>query len=402
MKKSMQWVSALWLVGALALPCFAQAQAIPQESSSGGFGLSIDLGSIVRLIASQKDNKSYERGQVQVLWTDVAQAKAGVAAIENEQQLKPVQVENLSNLGVTIALYQLSSYADAVRLRDELRQVHPDWTVDLNGIQEPLGARLYAFEQMQFSQVNANASALKKIRMGVIDGPFNDDAPLKVSHVSQHIVLPNEDQAASPQHGNAIASLIAGAPLSNGFVGAAPNVNLSWAIATRQINGRESTNSFLMSKALDWLLGQRVGLINISMGGAGDSVLAAVFRQVERQSVVVLAAAGNGGASAAPVYPAAFESVLAVTAVDSAQKNYRQANRGDYIDVSASGVDVWTPTSGYVSGTSYASALAAGALARLGGAGSKSSAVAKLCRNAIDLGEAGKDEVYGCGLLQLK
>ncbi|MGL4766760.1 MAG: S8 family serine peptidase [Formosimonas sp.] len=384
------------------MPPLASAQAIEQEASTGGFRLSIDLGSIIRLLAHPKEDPLYERGQIQILWTDAAQAKAGIRALEIEQQLNPIQVENLNHLGLIIALYQLPNHSDALSMRDQLRNAHPNWIVDLNGLQEPQGARLYALEQMHMSQANLNAPLLKKMRIGVIDGPFNSNAQLHVNALNQHSVLLNEEQPASPQHGNAIASLLAGAAQSNGFIGAAPHINLSWAIATRQINGRESTNSFLMSKALNWLVGQQVKIINISMGGTGDLILSTVLQYVERQSIVVLAAAGNGGASAAPVYPAAYTSVLAVTAVDSAQNIYRQANHGSYIDVAASGVDVWTPTSGYVSGTSYASVLATGALARLGGAHSKSDALTKLCRHALDLGSSGPDKIFGCGLIQLK
>lgn len=388
---------------------WVSAQVDQKPAASSG-GLSVDVGSIFNLIARNvrspvrppMTDEMHEMGQVQVLWDAPEQAAAGEKDILQSHQMAPIAVEHLSNLGVTIALYQLPNHMEAMRVRDELQAAHPDWVVDLNAIQTPQGPRLYALTQMGVSANAPTSSGLKKIRLGVIDGPFNGDAHLQTSSLVQHSVLPNEDQEASANHGNAVAALIAGAPLGNGFVGAAPNVNVVWAVATRQINGRDSTNSFLMSKALDWLIGQRVQIINISMGGAGDAVLATVFRTVGKKPVVVLAAAGNGGASASPAYPAAYPAVLAVTAVDVAEHIYSQANQGDYIAVAAAGVDVWTPTSGYVSGTSFASALAAGALARLGAPTSKASALNRLCRTAKDLGEAGNDAVFGCGLLQLK
>ena len=54
---------------------------------------------------------------------------------------------------------------------------------------------------------------------------------------------------------------------------------------------------------------------------------------------MIVAAAGNGGPTAPPAYPAALRPVVAVTAVDSKDHIYRYANQGRYIMVAAPGVD---------------------------------------------------------------
>src|SRR3546814_9491455 len=81
----------------------------------------------------------------------------------------------------------------------------------------------------------------------------------------------------------------------------------------------------------------------------------------------LVAAAGNEGPHAAPVFPAGYPSVLAVTAVDASLQPYRHANRGDYIDLAAPGVDVWSARRGqggrYNSGTSFAAPFVAAAAA---------------------------------------
>src|SRR3546814_20736826 len=61
--------------------------------------------------------------------------------------------------------------------------------------------------------------------------------------------------------------------------------------------------------------------------------------------MLLVAAAGNEGPHAAPVFPAGYPSVLAVTAVDASLQPYRHANRGDYIDLAAPGVDFWSARS---------------------------------------------------------
>lgn len=121
--------------------------------------------------------------------------------------------------------------------------------------------------------------------------------------------------------------------------------------------------------------------------------------------VAVVAAAGNGGPAAPAMFPAAYPGVIAVTATDSANQVYAQANRGTYLMLTAPGVDVWVPLSAggrYVSGTSFAAALVSGGIAVKLARNVRSSVVAaEMCRHASDLGDPGRDPVFGCGLLQL-
>src|SRR4029450_5378859 len=70
---------------------------------------------------------------------------------------------------------------------------------------------------------------------------------------------------------------------------------------------------------------------------------------------------------AAPAYPAAYPGVIAVTAIDVADRPYTLANRGNYISVAAPGGDVLAPSGNHahqiVSGTSYAAAHVSGIVA---------------------------------------
>lgn len=119
------------------------------------------------------------------------------------------------------------------------------------------------------------------------------------------------------------------------------------------------------------------------------------------------AAAGNQGPGAPPAYPGAYHEVIAVTAVDRNLRPYLLANRGDYVDLAAPGVEIWTPDprggGRYRHGTSLATAFATAVmverLARDGGAAPADLARA-LGRDAKDLGAPGKDPVFGWGLIQ--
>ena len=118
-----------------------------------------------------------------------------------------------------------------------------------------------------------------------------------------------------------------------------------------------------------------------------------------------MAAAGNEGPAAPAMYPAAYKKVVAVTATDVKQQIYRWANQGDYIDFAALGVNVLSAKAGggegHESGTSVASPVVAAAVAcvyeQFGGQAEV--ILAYLAQQAVDLGQKGKDPVFGNGLI---
>ena len=82
---------------------------------------------------------------------------------------------------------------------------------------------------------------------------------------------------------------------------------------------------------------------------------------------MLIAAAGNAGPQSPPLYPAADENVIAVTAVDENDKLLPQANQGPHIALSAPGVNVLetAPNASYefTTGTSVATAHVSGVAA---------------------------------------
>jgi subtilisin family serine protease len=110
------------------------------------------------------------------------------------------------------------------------------------------------------------------------------------------------------------------------------------------------------------------------------------------------------------VFPAGYEDVIAVSAIDQHQQPYRWSNQGTYIDYSALGVNVLTAQSqrrtGRESGTSMAapvvSAALACTLARIKSAATvtRSEVLSALAEKAIDLGPPGKDPIFGLGAIQ--
>ncbi len=152
------------------------------------------------------------------------------------------------------------------------------------------------------------------------------------------------------------------------------------------------------------MISSGVDVINISLAGPPNRLLEAALQRASESDVTILAAAGNGGPVAAPMYPAAYKTVVAVTAVDAKGQVFRLANRGDYLDIAAPGVGVRHAKSGggfaSSSGTSFAVPFAATAVARLRQLQPGDNALELLCRTAEDLGPPGRDSIYGFGLLR--
>jgi len=241
------------------------------------------------------------------------------------------------------------------------------------------------------------------LRIGMIDSAVDVKHPaFNGAHIHTQSFAPEGAELPS-YHGTAIASIIAAN--SADYRGIAPNAEVYAAAVFEEDPERgEIASTVSLVRALDWLMTSGVDVVNISLAGPPNRLLEAALKRASQQNVLILAAAGNGGPAAAPMYPAAYDSVVAVTAVDSRGQVFRLANRGKYLDLAAPGVGMRHARAGggYAasSGTSFAVPFAATAAARLRQVDPAENAVDVLRRSAEDLGAPGWDDIYGYGLLR--
>jgi len=248
-------------------------------------------------------------------------------------------------------------------------------------------------------------SCTKDVRIGVIDTSFDVRHPAFRSLKSvQGEFLGGERPSPYDWHGTAVLSLLAGNPQS-GTPGLVPDATFLLASAFRSdVNGNASTDTVRLLSALDWLDQLDVHIVNMSFSGPQDGAVGAAIERMSKKGVVFIAAAGNMGPTAAPSYPAAYPHVIAVTAVNRDGMNYKSANRGSYIDVSAPGVDVLTALpdakQGYRTGTSFAVPFVTAILAANIGGVRSAETEQDLLRHVStrDLGPPGPDPIYGAGL----
>lgn len=215
-----------------------------------------------------------------------------------------------------------------------------------------------------------------------------------------------ENSNARPTaHGTAIASVLVGNERSH--KGLLPDARLVAASVFYQgESGATGATTSALIAALDWMSAEGVQVVSMSLAGPPNQVLGAMIDTLSKRGMIVVAAVGNDGPSARPLFPAAFEPVVAVTAVDKQKRIYRWANQGPQVDFAAWGVS--TPVArvkggyGEESGTSFAAPVVAAAIAEqlARGAGTTSAAVQALIARVEDLGGPGRDNTYGYGLVK--
>ncbi len=121
-------------------------------------------------------------------------------------------------------------------------------------------------------------------------------------------------------------------------------------------------NSFAIIQSIYYAINAGVDVINMSFGmNEYNQSLAIACSTAIANDIVIVAAAGNDG-TMAPMYPAALEDVIAVSAVDSMDYITSFSNFGSYIDICAPGDRVYSSLAGEYrwgtwSGTSFSTAM---------------------------------------------
>lgn len=245
------------------------------------------------------------------------------------------------------------------------------------------------------------------VPVGIIDTGIN--ATHEIVETAQLEVITLADEKSTPSkaiHGTAVASILVGGADTRvpGLISAAQIVAID---AFSRDGGDERADVVSLLRGLDVLAEKGVRVINLSLVGPENRLLADVVeRLISIDQIVVVAAAGNGGRKSTPAYPAALDNVIAVTAVDANARIYRQAQRGAYVDLAAPGVNMLVATSvrgaRLKSGTSFATPFVTAAVAVMlsqnEGMG-VDQVIAQLQNSATDLGAEGADEIFGHGLI---
>jgi subtilisin family serine protease len=205
----------------------------------------------------------------------------------------------------------------------------------------------------------------KNVTVALIDSLVDKTHPALAGGIADAFVSVDMPAEKPDSHGTAMAGAIAARGL---LTGAAPAATLlAVEVFSRDEFGKTNGVTFHLLKGVDWAHGKGARIQNLSFAGPADPLFSRLMKAALAEGSIFVAAAGNAGAKSPPLYPAADESAIGITALDAKRAVYQKANRGKYILVAAPGVDVLALApegqTTLSTGTSIATASVSGLLA---------------------------------------
>jgi subtilisin len=214
-----------------------------------------------------------------------------------------------------------------------------------------------------------------------------------------------DDIGSCGGHGTHVGGTIAARMNDIGVVGVAPEVSLYGIKVFEDLGGSCLAYQSKQIAGLNWAVNNGIRVVSISIGGSTyNSSYESAIASASAKGVYVVASAGNNGTSTL-TYPGAYSDALSVGALNSANTRSSYSNYGSKLYISAPGDGILStlPGGNYgsKSGTSMATPHVAGVvaliLARYPGI-TRAQLMGRLQQGALDLGAAGRDDVYGWGL----
>lgn len=252
----------------------------------------------------------------------------------------------------------------------------------------------------------------KGVKGGVIDtGVSLNHEDIRV--VNQVNFIPNEPNDDIHGHGTHVAGIIAASANDKGVVGVAPDVEI-YSAKVAKSDGTVTFEDFV--KGVDWGIEMGVDILNVSLAFTPleDDFLKEVIKKTEEKGILVVAAAGNGGAliemdgiEPFVYYPANQDDVIGVSSVNDMFDLSWFSSYGKGVDVAAPGEEIVSlyPGNNYglMSGTSMAAPHVTGVLALMKQKYPQLSSKElkdMLFTSALDIGNKGKDEFFGHGFVK--
>ena len=201
-------------------------------------------------------------------------------------------------------------------------------------------------------------------------------------------------------HGTHVAGTIAALNDDYGVVGVAPGASL-YAVKVLDRSGSGWVSDII--EGIEWCITHDIQVINMSLGASqGTTAFESAIDAAYTAGIIIVAAAGNdyGG----PVnYPAAYDHVIAVSAVNADDTIATFSNIGTQVELAAPGVGIFSTYKGgtyaTMSGTSMAAPHVTGVVALVLEDKGSSEVLGILQNSADDLGSSGWDNKFGFGLV---
>jgi hypothetical protein len=240
------------------------------------------------------------------------------------------------------------------------------------------------------------------ITVAVLDTGVEQHSSLQEDKITR-VNLMGESAQTPGGHGTAVSSIIAAD--GDHLDGMAPESRI---LSIQVLSAYGQGDGFTLAKGIVEAVDGGARVINLSLASHSDcAILHQAVDYAISKDVAVVAAVGNE-ATEGVLYPAAYDGVVPVSAVDANGRHLYFADRGPEVGIAAPGISVdaafTNGTVAQLSGTSIAAPFVSGALADLLASNpgmSAKDAINILYSCADDAGDPGKDAEFGNGILDM-
>lgn len=293
--------------------------------------------------------------------------------------------DEVPGLGMTLAVVATDGLS-ATRALRKLKRLEPDGDYALNHVLFESGRRI---AERPAAPIETGSASSGMTVVGLIDtgvAPEVESAPR--IHLVRRNFAPSESRPEL--HGTAVATLLAREP-----------GRVTVYAADIFGSGQRGGTSELLIRALGWMVGERVPVINVSMVGPSNGLVSTVIAKMIQMGFTIVAPVGNDGPAARPMFPASYPGVIAVSGAETSGALLPEASRVTRVDFVAPGIATVPDPSGgeaVVRGTSFAAPIVSRCIADLVRApvpAASREAIARLAKSALRSKTDGKWFGYG-------
>jgi thermitase len=300
----------------------------------------------------------------------LVQFKPGVGPAETAQihrqyggQVKEV-IPSIGIQVVTVPKGQVMGKVRAYSSNGKVAYAEPDFLAQAVGSPDDLYfGRQWGLTRVEAPQAWEVTTGSSQVNIAILDTGVDLDHPDLAAKLISNINFTTSATVDDVHgHGTHVAGIAAA--ITNNGIGVAGLGYTSTIMNVKVLSDSGSGYYSWIVWGIAWAADNGAEVINMSLGGSSSSsALENAINYACSKGVVVVAAAGNNG-STSPSYPACYTNCIAVAATDAHDALPSWSNYGDWVDVAAPGVSIYSTLKengyGYKSGTSMASPYVAG------------------------------------------
>ena len=337
---------ALSILTVTSTASYAAPQAQLNKVNKADAATSSSALSFAEWRAQQKLERNDYTDRIIITFKDKSQGKTIPPGLAKKIGLNLKHVKVLKNNSHVISLDEMHSVKNVEKFIEKLRKhpsvesIEPDYQRFLMTQNQPWG-----IADTQSDQLSDNDSA--NMSVCIIDSGYqrnNPDLAANNASGTNNSGTGNWYENGG-SHGTHVAGTIAGVNNSEGVVGILPNTNVNLHIV-KVFNESGWGYSGDLSDAVDTCVNNGAKVVNMSLGGSGSSNAEKNALQAAADAgVLLIAASGNDGNSTMS-YPASYDSVMAVGALDSNRQHAEFSQYTSQVEVSAPGEAILSTVAG--------------------------------------------------------